>query len=305
MRLPSGAMSGRAFQDVSSRRTSTCFAGFEVVAPQVAGAVRHAAVADVDEPLAIRQPRRAQLMVVAAVVVAFDGRLAFGYELPCLQFAVVQLADEHVKAPGVAGRDEREPFPVRRPARLEIHRAAVGQRSDLAALEIEQHEFDGVVVVAHEHDPFAVRRPVGLVVVARTRSELHGDAGVERLPPQAALHRVHEFLAVRRPGERARPARQLRQVHLAEIVVVRNVDLLQHGRALGRRFDAEQQQRNGKQRRAQGQWSGHERDPVQRAWRQHSTLIRPPIQAAAAAMCIASASATPVFCVCRTIGYDG
>src|SRR5678815_5592640 len=86
--------------------------------------------------------------------------------------------------------------------------------------------------MTREHDEVSVRRPVRLIVVAWAVRELDGELSADLLPPQRAGHAVDERLAVRRPRDARRPARQLRQVHLAVVVGVRQVDLLQYRLAL-------------------------------------------------------------------------
>src|SRR5205085_6527551 len=89
----------------------------------------------------------------------------------------------------------------------------------------------------------------GLVIVTRAESELSCGGGIKPLPPQRALHGENYFVGsapaagvnFRDPSHAAGAAGELRQIHLAVVIVVRQLNLLQYRQALGG-------QRNGRQR---------------------------------------------------------
>src|SRR5664279_604336 len=108
----------------------------------------------------------------------------------------------------------------------------VFDRYDGNAVELEQLELDSVAVVSVEDHPFSVGRDIGLIVVAAAGGELRCAGGVKCLLPERTAHRVHERRAIRHPRRAAGPRGELRQVHLAKIVRMRHVDLLEHRLAL-------------------------------------------------------------------------
>ena len=200
-------------------------------APESARPVDVAPVRHEEELAAVRRPRRREIVVPPAVVVAGEPAvLVLGQ---AGDRAALRVGDEDVPAPVVQGRHEREMPAVGRPARLDVHRAVRRQGSHGAGRQVEQLKLDRVVGVAREGDRPAVARPVGLVVVPGPRRELLGDGGADGLAPEPALHRVDQRRPIRRPGHRARPARRLGDVHLPPVIGVRHVDLLQDRLPLG------------------------------------------------------------------------
>ena len=112
-------------------------------------------------------------------------------------------------------------------------------------LQIQGPEFNRVLGIGRVHHPASVGRAIGLVVIARPGGQLLRDRGVELLLPQRSRHRVHHAAGIRSPRHRAGPGRELRQIHFAEVIRMRHVDLLEHGLALGlqmRGCDSQQEQ---------------------------------------------------------------
>ena len=148
----------------------------------------------------------------------------------------VDVGGEDVPATLVERRGERDPLPVGRPPRLEVHRAVREQASSMLPVgRIEQPELDGIVAVGGVHDPPAVGRPVGLVVVAWPVGELPRlawcpRAGARASPASNTPARVPS-------GDHATllgPARGC-GMNISRIVVrVADLDLLQYRRALCR-----------------------------------------------------------------------
>src|SRR5688572_23092190 len=81
--------------------------------------------------------------------------------------------------------------------------------------------------------------------------QLDRTVAADFLTPQRAGHAVDERLAVGREREARWSAGQLRQVHLAEVVVVRQIDLLQHRLALGESGGREREGQRGTRSRDQ------------------------------------------------------
>ena len=199
--------------------------------PESARSVDVAPVRDEEKLTAVRRPRRREIVVPPAVVIAGEPAvLVFGQ---AGDRAARWVGDEDVPAPVVQGRHERETPAFGRPARLDVHRAVRRQGSHRAGRQVEQLELDRIVGVAGEGDRPAVARPVGLIVVAGPGRELLGDGGADALAPERALHRVDQRRPIRCPGHRAGPARHLGDVHLPPVIGVRHVDLLQDRLALG------------------------------------------------------------------------
>src|SRR5258708_617764 len=128
----------------------------------------------------------------------------------------------------IGRRHKRQPLPVRRESRLHIHRASGGHLPCPSIPHIERPQLDSVVIVARKHHPALVRRPVWLIVVARSSCKLLRLCATEFLPPQRARHRVNKAVRIRRPRCRARPHCQLRQIHLPEIVRMGQINLFEH-----------------------------------------------------------------------------
>src|SRR6202041_2997097 len=68
----------------------------------------------------------------------------------------------------------------------------------------------------------------GLVVVPGAIGELIGIRAAHVLLPERALHREHQRPSVWRPTHGTGSAGRLREIHLAVVVIVRDVDLVEH-----------------------------------------------------------------------------
>src|SRR5882762_4303377 len=128
----------------------------------------------------------------------------------------------------VARRNENNPLPIRRPPRLHIYSAFVGQLLRLPGSQIQQPQFHRILLIRHIHNALPVRRPVRLIVVSRSIRKLLRLVRINPLPPERPGHRILHFLRVRRPSHAARPASQLRQIHFAKVIRMRQVNLRQH-----------------------------------------------------------------------------
>ena len=141
-----------------------------------------------------------------------------------------------VEAPVVDGGHEEQTSSVGREARLDVDCAVLRDRPRLAALGLQKPELDGVVAVRGVGDETAVGRPVRLIIITGAIGDLQRHRRSEALPPQGPLHRVDDLGPVGRPGDRAGPRGRLGQVHLAVVIMMRQLDLLQddlaHGRVL-------------------------------------------------------------------------
>ena len=134
-----------------------------------------------------------------------------------------------LKWPVPCGGHPGDALAVRRQARLDVDRAGVRQCVRATAGQVEPPQFHRLAVVAREHDAAAIARDVGLVVVgAGGMRELDRLVIADALAPQRAAHAVDERRAVGQEAHRRRAGGQLRQVQLAPVVAVRQVDLLEH-----------------------------------------------------------------------------
>ena len=168
-------------------------------------------------------------MVYLAVVIARQRADAFGSELlDVAQFAILESSGKDVEMTLVGSRNKHQPLSVGREPRLEVHHAAGRELSRASIVQVEQPQLNGIVVVARKSDPTPIRRPVGLVVIARPCSQLLGHRAVHILPPQRPGHRVNQHPGIRRPGRRAWSGSELRQVHLAIVIRMWEVNLLEH-----------------------------------------------------------------------------
>ncbi len=168
-------------------------------------------------------------MIVHAVVVARELAVAVSGDPGGLRSSPVpNIHSVDVPPPLIGCADECDALAVGRPARLDVHGAIAREWSDLPRGQIEQLELHRISVVAIEGHPPPIGRHVRLIVVAATRRQLRCDRRVERLLPQRAAHRVDQRAGIGHPRHATRTRRELRQVHLAEVVRVRHVDLLQH-----------------------------------------------------------------------------
>ena len=205
--------------------------------PEAARAHDAPAVADQDQLRAVGRPRGRDVVVPRAVVIARQVALPVLGETHGR--AALRRHHEHVPPPLVLRGDERDAGAVRRPPRLEVHRAVARQRGARPVRGIQQAQLHGIVVVARVHDVPAVGRPVRLMVVSRARRELLRLVAIHALPPERPPHGIDDLGAVGGPGDGARPARHLRHVHLAPVIGMRDEDLLERqlaprGAALGR-----------------------------------------------------------------------
>ena len=126
----------------------------------------------------------------------------------------------------------RRPSGDQRGSRFTAPSATSGVDSPVA--EIEQPELDGVVAVGGVDDPPPVGRPVGLVVVPGPVGELPRlgaarPAGARASPASSRPARSRRATRSTAAG----PAGDLRDEHLAVVVRMADLDLLQHRRPLG------------------------------------------------------------------------
>ena len=120
-------------------------------------------------------------------------------------------------------------MPVRRQARLDVDRAAVCQCLLASAGQIQPPQFQCAAVVAREHHAATVARDIGLIVIsADGMSEFGSVFTVDALAPERACPYCRLTIDCR-AGSSPRKARgQLRQVQLAPVVAMRQIDLLEH-----------------------------------------------------------------------------
>src|ERR1700722_6614398 len=111
---------------------------------------------------------------------------------------------------------------------LDIYRASRGHLAGLAIPHIERPQLNCIVNVTREYHPAAVGRPIRLIVITWASSKLIGFWATQFLPPQRPGHRIHKTVGIGRPRLRARASGQLRQIHLAKIIGMRKVDLLEN-----------------------------------------------------------------------------
>ena len=202
--------------------------------PEVARAPDVAAVGNQDELLAVGRPGGREVLVELRVVIARELAVhVFRDSSPLAAGPPARNRQhEHVEPSLEGGRDVSDPRAVRRPPRVQIDGSVGDECAGGPVGKIQDPQLQRVVAVGRIEDLFSVRRPVGLRVVTRSVGQLHRFVRAEFLPPQRALHRIHELRSVRRPRLRARSARDLREVHLPVVIGVRLVDLLQDRLAL-------------------------------------------------------------------------
>ena len=218
--------------------------------PESARAIQMVAIGNEQDIAAVARPDRIDLVVERAVVIARQIAAMLAREpREVAERAAVEIRGEHVKMPVVERRDEHDPPAVGREARFDVHRAVAGERPGGAALQVKAPQLHRVRPIGAVDHPASVGRPIRLVVIGPGR-ELPGGCAVEALAPQRAGHGIDQLLGIRRPGEAARTTGQLRQVHLAEIVGVRQIDLPEHRQALCQRRAA--RQAGGEQQHAPG-----------------------------------------------------
>src|ERR1700675_2461041 len=138
----------------------------------------------------------------------------------------------------ICRRHKRQPLPVRRESRLQIHRAPGRHFPRPPIPRIQRPQLNCVVIVAHKRHPPLIGRPIRLIVVARTGCKLLRHRACQFLPPQRARHRVNQAAGIRRPSRRARSRSQLRQIHFPEVIRMRQINLLDHLFALRDTRDA-------------------------------------------------------------------
>ena len=92
------------------------------------------------------------------------------------QLPVAEVADKNVKVPVIRSGNESQPLAIRRKAGLDVHGAIGGELMRLHCFEVKDPEIHRVLAITHVGDPAAVARAVGLVVVARPRSQLFSGA---------------------------------------------------------------------------------------------------------------------------------
>ena len=200
---------------------------------EIARAVRDLAVRHEDQFAAVARPRGIDRVIEPAVVIAGHVAPAVGQQRTRRgNSPVTHVRDVQEEMASLGRRDKGQAPAVRRPSRLDVDRTTRRERPDDARGEVEDHQLHGPAVVPNERDASAVGRTIRLVIGAAIVSQLFGGRAVRALPPQTALHRVHERRAICGPRNGRGSRRELRQVQLAEVVVVRQIDLLQHGNAL-------------------------------------------------------------------------
>src|SRR5581483_11322436 len=143
---------------------------FAAAAPDAAGAVDVASVRDPQQLFAIWRPGWREIVVVYAVVVAWESAVMVFRDA----VDAVGAPHENVKAPLVLRRDERDRLAVGRPAWLDVYRAVRRQGFRLTGREIERPQLLRVAAVRRVHDRPAIGRPVRLKVIARLRCQLLG-----------------------------------------------------------------------------------------------------------------------------------
>jgi hypothetical protein len=205
-------------------------------APKAAGTVDMAAIRYVENFAPIARPHRIDFVIVGAVVIARQCALVLaGQTLDVAQCAVREVAREQVKTAIEQRGDEYDAFAIRRKTRFDIHGAVTGERARRATLQVQHPQLQCFAGIGRVDDPASVGRPIWLIVITDTPRELFREGGAEALAPQGAAHRVDQFFRVRRPRQAGRPGGQLREVHFPKIIRVRQIDLAEHGQALGQR----------------------------------------------------------------------
>ena len=197
MRLPVGLF----LADEAHRR-----AGLGRHAPEAARSPDVAAVGDEDELLAVRRPRRREVLVELRVVVAGQPAVAVLGQADGFPGRRSPRHGEHEDVPAALERrrDVGDARTVRRPARVEVHGAVGHEGARLAVAQIQDPELQRVVAVGRVENPRPVRRPVRLGVVAGPVGQLDRLLRAESLAPERPLHRVDELLPVGRPRRGAR-----------------------------------------------------------------------------------------------------
>ena len=206
----------------------------------IAGAPGDFRIADEVDDFAIRRPRRVHRVIERGIVVAIDRALALAQkQAGVVQAFRVDIGDEQVEMPGALRGYPDQALAVRRYSRLDVDAAVAGQGLRSLAFRIETPEFHRLAVVADENGAAAVGRDVGLVIVGAARMRhLVGGVLVDALPPQRAGHRINQRLPVGEEIGRGRTGGELRQIELAPVVAMREIDLLEHRLATGRHDSA-------------------------------------------------------------------
>ena len=116
-------------------------------------------------------------MVKSAVVVAGQRTARFACEaLERLDLSILHLSRENVKAVVISGRNKRNSLTVGRPAWLRVHSTTLSDLARCARDEVQQMEFDRVLLIGGVNNPAAVRRTIGLIIVSGASSQLLGYA---------------------------------------------------------------------------------------------------------------------------------
>src|SRR5947199_2784502 len=138
------------------------------------------------------------------------------------------LCDVEVEMTAVSGGNECDVAVIRRISRLDIDIAVRGERGFLASLQVDLPQLESVVLVTGEYNVSAIMGPVRLIVVASRVGEFLRLITAHGLSPKRTTHTVDHLLAIRRKRQRRWASRQLWQIHLTIIVIVRQLNLLQH-----------------------------------------------------------------------------
>src|SRR5260370_9959420 len=104
---------------------------------------------------------------------------------------------------GEVGRekDEAHIYTVksRRPARLHVDSVGFGELFAFLGSEIEQPQFNRIMIVLRINHPLTVGGNIGLVVISRTARQLLSSCRPEALPPKRALHGKDDALRICHP----------------------------------------------------------------------------------------------------------
>ena len=208
-------------------------AGFQ--APDTSASPDLSPVRDQHERRAVGRPGGREVVIEGVVVVPGQtgGGVGADAHRRIHRSAIADAQQKDMPAALVRGGYEGDPASVGGPPRIEMHRPVLDQRPGLAGRELQHAQLERIVTIRGIRNESTVGRPVGLVVVPGAIRELEGLRAADPLPPERALHRVHQLLPVGRPGRRGRAAGNLREVHLPVVVVVWDADLLEDGLALG------------------------------------------------------------------------
>ena len=127
-------------------------------APETPGAVNATAIGNEHDRLAVACPGRVDLVVVGAVVIPRQRALVLPRQPQRIcQLLLAHLGCEHVKVAVVARRHIDDPPTIRRPARLDVDRATLGQLPCAPRSQIKQPQLDRLPLSRRIDDEASVR----------------------------------------------------------------------------------------------------------------------------------------------------